>query len=183
MVHWMSTVLDRICAFIGAIILMQLPMFIDQYSMRLSGHVEELNYQVNKMEYYASLSKKTLEQYIRKFILSKDADFSAQGKIMEEMRNREKKLTDSLLSLKQGNLLTRPFIFLFQSDWGIVDATFQYYQMGISFSFESIIYAIIGILLGYYLYKILSAFFIRVYRGLIRARRKEEIESPPESKI
>lgn len=183
MFQWMSSVLDRICAVIGAIILMQLPMFIDQYSLRLSGHVEELNYQVNKMEYYASLSKKTLEQYIRKFILSKDADFSAQGKIMEEMRVREKKLTDSLLSLKQGNLLTRPFIFLFQSDWAIVDSTFQFYQMGISFSFESIIYAIIGVLLGYYLYRALSAFFVRVYRGLIRAKRKDEIDSSSESKL
>lgn len=178
MFNWLSTMLDRIFAVIFAITLMQCPLFMEQYSIRLSGHVNEVTYQVKEMEKVARGSGKTLDQYIEKFSTSHDGDFSQQGKLMEAMVSRRERLANALSAIMHANVFTRPFIFLFKSDWDIVHATANNYQIGLSLSLESAIYAFIGLVLGYYTYQFLSLFFSRVFQGLKRAY-KREISSQP----
>lgn len=174
MLSWISNMLDRICAVLVAILFMQMPMFIDQYSIRLSGHVDELNYQTQAIQQLAIKSNKSMNAYVEKFIRSTDIDFSNQGKFILDLEKRKEKLKHSLTSLTQANLFTRPFIFLFNSDWTIVHATCINYQVGISFTLESIIYALIGVFVGYYLYKLFSSFGRRIVNGFRRAKNREK---------
>lgn len=174
MVEWLSKMLDRIFSVFFAIILLQFPLFMEQYTTRLSGHVNELNYQISQIEDIAKGSGKTLDQFIQKFISSKDTDFSKQGKLMNSMVGRRDSLSSSLTSMINANFITRPFVFLFRSDWDIVHSTASSYQLGLSFSFESAVYALVGVFIGYYIYQFLSVFFGRVSEGLKRARNKEK---------
>jgi len=174
MFDWFCKMLDRIFAVIFALILMQFPMFMEQYSTRLSGHVSELTYQVKQIEEIAKGSGKNLDQFIQKFISSKDDDFSKQGSLMGAMVTRKDKLSSSLAAIVNANVITRPFIFLFRNDWDIVHSTADTYQVGLSISLESAVYAFFGMLLGYYIYQLLSLFFTRASEGFRRAKKREE---------
>ncbi len=173
MLSWISHMLDRIFAVIVALILMQFPLFIDQYMIKLSGNVDELNYQMQKIEQVAQKTKKTPDAYIQKFLQNDDPDFSEQGKFLLAMQERTENLSQALQSLRESGPFTRPFIFMVKSDHRIVRSTYHTYQPGISFSIESIFYGFIGILLGYYIYRLISYFFERVINGLHRAKKNE----------
>lgn len=174
MLDWLCKIFDRIFIVVFAIILMQFPLFLEQYSIRLSGHVNELAYQVKQVQETAKGSGKNLQQFIEKFTSSKDSDFVKQGKLIQNMVSRKDKLTSSLNALMNANVITRPFIFLFRSDWDIVGATADSYQIGLSLSLESIVYGIVGVLLGYIIYQGLASFFTRFSEGLRRAKKREE---------
>jgi len=162
---WISAMLDRICAVLGAIILMQLPMFVDQYSLRLSGHVEELQYQVQQIRTTANKTHRELDSYIQKFRDSKDSDFADQGKVMGAMVQRTTTLSNSLQELNNANVITRPFLFLFSGDWSIIRSTYDSYQLGIRLGFESCFYALAGVLLGFQFYQLISSLTAQLSRG------------------
>lgn len=177
MVDWFCKMLDRIFAVIFAIILMQFPMFMEQYSIRLSGHVNELDYQVRQIERTAKASGKDLQKYIEKFTSSKDADFAKQGKLIQEMVIRKEKLSNALYVILDANVITRPFVFLFRCDWEIVRATASSYQIGLAITLESIVYGIVGIMLGYIIYQALANFCSRFSEGIRRARKREKLNT------
>ncbi|MEM1283188.1 MAG: DUF2937 family protein [Chlamydiota bacterium] len=174
MIDWFCKMIDRIFVVVFAIFLMQFPMFMEQYVTRLSGHVDELIYQVKQVEEIAKGSGKALPQFIEKFTTSEDEDFEKQGKLIHEMVQRKNKLASSLSAMVNANVISRPFIFLFRSDWEIAGATAESYQIGLSVSLESIVYGIVGVLLGYIVFQGLATFFSRFAEGLRRAKKREE---------
>lgn len=174
MCDWTCKMIDRVFAVIFAILFMQFPLFMEQYTIRLSGHVKELAYQVKEIEKVAHESGKSLDQFIQKFIDSNDIDFSKQGGLMEAMVIRMDRLSDSLAAILNANVFTRPFIFLWNSEWDIVQATAKSYKLGISITLESVVYAFIGVVIGYYIYQLTSVISARISEGFRRARRKEE---------
>lgn len=173
MLDWLSKIMDHLCTAVGALIFVQFPMFFEQYLTRLSGHVNELHYQVKHMTETAKQFGKTLPQYIEIFLTSSNPIVVKQGGLMEELVHRSDKLSDAYASIYHANPFTRPFVFLYHSDWEIVRATASSYHFGFTLTFESIIYALVGMLIGYYLYKVLSIFFRKVSSGFNRARKKE----------
>jgi hypothetical protein len=143
--------------------------------MHLAGRVDELQYQVLLMREAATQSGKTLKEFIAKFSENSDLDFSRQGEIMQGMVQRLASFSETLASLLNANFLTRPFKFLFHLDWSIVKSTFATYKIGLFLTFESLIYGLIGVVVGYYLYQTISIVFRRVGDGFARARRKENL--------
>jgi hypothetical protein len=127
---------------------MQLPFFITQYTHQLRGHIDELKWQVEQMTIAASLSGKSLDQYISKFIENSDHDFASQGMMMSTVTQRFEKLSDAWIKLKKSSSFTRPFVFFRYLQSDIFSATFKDFKMGISFTWESIIFGLIGILFG-----------------------------------
>lgn len=173
MLEWISKMLDRIFAVAGALLFIQFPVFMEQYMMHLAGRVDELQYQVLLMREAATQSGKTLNEFINKFIASGDPDFTRQGDIMQGMVQRLTSFSESLTSLINANFLTRPFKFLFHLDWSIAKSTLTTFKVGFFLTFESLIYGLIGVVVGYYVYQIISHFFRRIGDGFARARRKE----------
>ncbi len=74
---------DRICSVLGALIFVQVPVFITQYIQRLGGHVDELARVVNQYRASAADTGKTLEEYVRRFLSSSEADFVSAGANMQ----------------------------------------------------------------------------------------------------
>lgn len=166
--RWISGLIDRILAVIGALAFSQIPLFMLQYHQRLSGHVSELKLQVEIMRQAALQTGKTLDQYTQKFLESSDPDFMHQGDIIHAMISRWQNLSDSMIALHNATPLSRPFVFLSHINLDVVDDTFKSFQMGIPLTIEGLIYALIGLCFGFLTYYLISRLFLSIalfFRG------------------
>jgi len=166
MLQWISGLLDRIFAVVGALLCAQTPMFIQQYIHQLSGHVYELKYQLNTIEQTASSRGKTLPQYIQKFIDSSDYDFFSQGQIMQGMIERTNSLSQAFQEITSASVFSKPFVFIRHLDWDIVKDTYTHFQIGIPLTFEGLIYSLAGICIGYAIFQVLSRVTLLLYQTL-----------------
>ena len=112
MLNWVGGLFDRICAVIGAVLCGQAPLFMQQYAQQLVGREAELHAQVDAMRKAASLSGKTLQQFIAKFITNSDSDIVHQGQLMQKLVDRWQSFTDALSALQNSTVFERPFVFL-----------------------------------------------------------------------
>lgn len=155
--------LDRIFAVIGALVFSQAPMFMQQYKQQLAGHVAELQMQIDAINKAAAESGKSLEAFIQKFTSNPDLDFMRQGEVMQNMRERYQALSETYVSLNEASTFTKPFVFLSNLHSDIVQSTFKTFNFGLEFSLEGLIYALVGIFLGYSLFagvrRIFGGFF------------------------
>lgn len=154
--RWFVGLFDRLFVVCGVLLMIQAPLFIQQYQLQLKGHVAELEFQVASMEQAAKHSHKTLDQFISKFIMSTDADFERQGRIMFAMVRRLQDLTESLKILENASILGRPWIFVTHLNLDIADSTWQSFKPGLTFSSEGFVYALVGMCFGYFLFLIIK---------------------------
>lgn len=154
MANWLTGLLDRTFAVVGALICAQAPMFMQQYAHQLSGRVAELKLQVDSLSKAALQGQITLQQLIQKFVNSSDADFARQGELMNWTVDRYESLSMALQNLMTAPATVKPFIFMRDFNWDIASNTLTNFHIGIPFTLEGIVYGIIGIGLGY------GAFFL-----------------------
>ncbi len=155
--HWFAALLDRFFVVAGALLLVQAPLFIQQYELQLMGHVAELEFQVDSMRLAAMESNKTLDQFIAKFIGGNDADFVRQGKIMSAMVARLQSLTEALTALEHASIITRPWVFINHLNYDIVKSTWKSFEPGLVFTYEGLAYILAGMCVGRFLFFVLSA--------------------------
>ncbi len=167
MLQWIVNTLDRICAVFGALVFSQAPMFMQQYTQQLGGHVAELRLQVEAMTQAAHQSGKSLELFIQKFTSNSDVDFMRQGEIMENMNERYHALSETYISLSQSSAFTKPFIFVSDLYGDIAKSTLATFNFGLEFSLEGLIYALIGIFFGYCIFAGIKKIF-RVIGNLVK---------------
>jgi len=141
--------MDRLFAVVGVLVLCQFPLFIQQYEMRLSGHVAETARFVASIQQNAQASKKTLKEYVRKFVMQDDPDFARQGKLLEEVIGRHEELESDLQALQGASTITRPFVFFAHVKGDVLRETVQQFVPGLSFNVEAIVYGFIGLCLGF----------------------------------
>jgi len=180
MFNWILKLLDRIFVVMGALICIQAPLFMQQYHQQLVGRVDELAQQVDMMHQVAMESNKSLEQFIFKFVTNNDIDFSRQGNIMKGMVDRWRYLSEGLSSVDNASIWIKPFVFLQYLDYPIAHSTLNHYQFGIILTYEGLIYALIGICVGYLLYSILCSVVKRLFSYVSRAfaPKSKELKAP-----
>jgi hypothetical protein len=164
-----TALIDRIIAASGALLFAQMPMFIMQYNQQLAGRAAELRLQLDAIQRIAAESGKTLPEYISKFIASKDVDFSNQGHLINQMAERFKFLVHSEQNLSSASPLVKPFVFMQQLDWEVVNSTWQHFQFGIPFNFEGLSYGLLGLLVGCFLFLLCNKLFwltVRAFQKL-----------------
>lgn len=149
MMQWLSKIIDRIFVVAGALLLLQAPLFMQEYHQQLAGRVAELHLQIEAMQKAATDSGKTLGQFVQKFVQSSDSDFSRQGQIMEKMVLRYQNLSGNLTALDLATVWARPFVFVQYLNYDVALSTLHGFSVGIPLTFEGIIFAFAGMLLGY----------------------------------
>jgi hypothetical protein len=159
MTTWLPKFIVKVFVVIGALLLLQAPLFMQECRQQLSGHVLELRLQVNNMKQAASGSGKTLDEFIEKFRRNGDSDFARQGEVMHQMVSRFQSLSKALSSLDQSNVFTRPFVFLWHFNYDIASATFGAFALGIPLTFEAVVYCLVGIFIGYGIFVLLAKLF------------------------
>lgn len=155
MFRWVGGLIDRLFAVASALIFSQIPIFMQHYQQHLSGHVTELQMQVQSMRNAAALTGKSLQQYVIKFLSSEDVDFKNQGNLMNEMIHRYNSLSEGHQALQEASIYSKPIVFLKYFDKNIAQSTWNSFEIGLSFNIEGIIYALIGIGFGLLVYRLL----------------------------
>ncbi len=164
--YFLSRLTDRLFAVAGAFLGLQIPQFLQQYTQRLSGHVESLLTLIGQLEQIARLSHKTLSAYIEKFKESGDVDFLRQADFMEQLVSRHEGLSEALQQMTQTPFWLHPYYFVkhFQSD--IATSTFLSFEPGLVLTVEGGCYAVGGMLAAWTLFRLLMAFFILLCSAL-----------------
>lgn len=170
MLRWAGNLLDRMCAVVGAVVFVQFPLFITQYTQQLAGREAELRLQVNAMRQSASVSGKTLEQLIQKFLINTDPDFVRQGELMQSMVSRLQSIYEALTTLQDSSILARPFNFLLHLNVDAFKSTLQQYTIGFPLNLEGGAYALAGIVVGYALFSGVRRIFARLKSLFSRVR-------------
>lgn len=151
-----SKTIDRCFAVGGAFAFCQLPLLMQQYSMMLSGHLAESRRQINMMQHAASLTNKTLQEYIAKFLGQQDLDFVHQGEIMQAMQTRYEDLSQAYTALQQSTVWSKPLVFITNLDSSVFWDTARDFTPGLTLTLESLIYAVVGLAAGVLIYRGLS---------------------------
>lgn len=155
---WFGRLMDRIFAVIGALIFAQAPLFMQEYTQQLLGRESELRLQVDAMRQTATLSGKTLEILIQKFLQNPDKDIVYQGEMLLSLTKRWESLSKALTSIQQSSAWRRPFVFLFYLDTQTFTSTYHHFKIGLPLSLEGGSYALLGILFGYLVFLFLRYF-------------------------
>jgi hypothetical protein len=170
MIRWLGTLFERLIGLLGALVLSQAPLFMLQYTHEMLGHVAELHRQVSSMSQVAMQGGKTLDAFIQKFLLSEDADFRAQGILMQGMVKRWHSLSEGVAALQHAAFWERPFVFFKHLDSGIVQDTYNSFEPGLPLTLEGGVYALAGLLLAIGLFRLLSG----CLRGIFVRKRPVE---------
>lgn len=177
LIGWLVGICDRICAVVGAFACSQVPLFYQQYTQRLAGHVAEAELQVMFLQETAARSGKTLEAYIGKFLSQTDTDFIAQGHLMEGMVTRLSSLKEAYGALVHATPWWKPYYFARYSQTDIAEAAFRDFSPGLSLTLESALYACVGMLVGYVSFQCVRT----VFQGIKRLRRGRRSAYPTPS--
>jgi hypothetical protein len=150
--RFVQAVGERLFCLLLFFLFSQLPLYVNEYLIRLEGHLAESNRQIAKFQDVAALSNKTLEQYIAKFFAQSDKDFRRHGELMKEAVRRNQFLTQAVSDIKDANPLLRPFYFVRYFERKVaLDALHEFY-FGFVFSWDVILWGLMGWILGWILF-------------------------------
>lgn len=161
--------LSRLSAVAGALIFSQLPQYLQQYTQRLGGHVNEIGRLVEQLQMLALQSGKSLSQYIDKFTRSNDPDFAQQGEWMQTLVERHAQLSAAWEAITHATPLTRLSAYLAHHQSEIAKTTLAFFQPAFPMTVEAGIYALIGALIGYLIYRCIKFLILNIYKKISRS--------------
>lgn len=145
---FLAKIADRLIVVFTVFLAIQLPLFMHDYEMRLSGHVSEAKRFVDELQVDAQASQKTLSELIQKFVKQEDPDFSSHGMLLKRTVDRYNKLSGALNAIASAGIMTRPFVFMRYLQMDIFYETIKSFQLGFSLTIETMLYGFMGLLFG-----------------------------------
>ena len=150
--RWLFAKIDSLAgtvfAAVAGILTSQFLAFIQQYRQRLGGHLAE-----------AQLAARQ----------TRDAQSNlldpAQADLLQAMQDRVTALADAAGAIASAGPLALPRVFLFNFDADIVFGTLHDFRPALPLDATSLLYGVIGIILGWALYGWIKAPFRRLLRG------------------
>jgi len=140
MLKILSTLFDR-CLFTLTFILgLQLPEFIQQYSQRLSGHLNEALLQLGDYQEIADRHfDGNLKLMVDKYLTNSEASINETAHVISKVTERVKDLQSHLTNLQDAEYINRVFYFITEFDESMAQATIQQYQLAIPLSLSALI--------------------------------------------
>ena len=145
----MRNVLQQLFLLFCALVCLQLPIFVDQYLLRLEGHQAESQRQIDALTEVARVGGKDVDQYITKFLAQGDRDFHSQGLLMQETVERNRFLIKACTALREAGPFSRPIIFLRYLDAKVLAATWGSFTPGLSPTIHVFVFGLAGWLIGW----------------------------------
>lgn len=134
---------------IFALILSQFLEFRQQYIQRISGALDELNYQIETLDERAADVDQTRMAYIKHFLESDETAIQSEGNHMVAMLGRRVAIKIALEEIKTAPAYQQLFIVFIHMDVAGAKATFIDYKPAVPIDIPGIIYAIAGFIFGY----------------------------------
>ncbi len=132
MLKFITRIFDRVLFTISFILGVQAPEFIQQYMQRLSGHLNEASFQLQKFQQIADLQfNGDMAQMITRYKTNSDEAIKQTGIIVEDMVIRIEGFEQQLAGLEHGQYITKFYHFLSNIDLEMANATVQHFQLAI----------------------------------------------------
>lgn len=161
--NMITGILDRIFGVIGALLFAQFPQYYSQYIQRLSGHVQEAKIALQRYIQAAQSLGLTLQEYVDHHLVSQEEIYTSSGEVILEIIDRFYFLENSLHILQNATPLNRWFLFIRNVDWEIANHTWQEFTPGVPTTPEGIIYALVGLFLGWSIFQLLRGLIQRLF--------------------
>lgn len=156
--------MDRIMAVAGAIICAQFPQYYAQYIQRLGGHLDEARRAVSQYAKVAVSYNLSLQEYINVHLTSNNKIFISTGKVIQGLVDRLDHLQTAFTTLQNSTPLTRWVVFLQVMDPEIARKTWTNFTPGVPTTVEALVYALIGLLIGWGVYQGVKALITLPFR-------------------
>ena len=167
----LDSLLDRIVAVLGAVGGSQFPGYIQHYTQRLGGHVAEADQNIAGWQKIANdATNGDIPGLAGFYLRSTDPEVIAAGSKCAADLARAAELRGALDALQDASVWGRPFAFMRHVDPEIADATLQSFSPNVPLDPEGLVYAALGLALGFVLY--LGAKQTCLLPARKRARRK-----------
>lgn len=151
-----GSILERIVVFFAALLLSQAPQYMNLYLNVLAGAQAESQKSVKLIEEKAQEVGMNTKQFIADLLGSQSQAATKSAEIHQAQIARFEALTAAFASIKNSSAFTRPFAFLRHVDWSLAKSV--QFQPALPFTLESLLYVIVGIILGMLLYRALLFF-------------------------
>ena len=168
--------MDRIMAVAGAIVCAQFPQYFVQYIQRLGGHLDEARRAVSQYEKVAASYNLSLQEYINVHLTAANKIFVSTGKVIQELVDRLTHLESAFTALQNSSPLTRWFVFVRVMDPEIARNTWTNFTPGVPTTVEALVYALIGLLVGWGVYQGVKALISLPFR---KAAPKQQLPGKP----
>lgn len=127
-----ASLIDRCIFTLAFIIGVQFPEFIQQYSQRLSGHLNEALQQLDQFQLIANRHfQGRLADMIQKYSSNIEPSISETGALIVDTSNRVTSLQSHLVNIEQADYFKRLYAFITQYDLPMAQATLQQYKLAI----------------------------------------------------
>jgi hypothetical protein len=166
---------DRFFVVLGAFMGSQIPEFMQQYTQRLGGHVDELSHLLKMVKQSAALSNKNMETYIQKFMTQGDPDFVHQGEFMSSLLSRWEQLSNSLARVMESSIWAKPYVFFTNVDGEIFTSTAKSFQSGFALTIEGVVYTAFGAIITLLIYHGV----IKIFKMLLTLFKSNNTPSRP----
>lgn len=160
----LESLIDRTLVIIGTVTLVQFPQFYAQYLQRLGGHLDELRRIVSDYTKTADSFNLSLQEYIRAHLTSDNPVFQSTGAIIENTLTRLAELEGSFQALKTAAPYNRWWVFLKNIDPAIFKQTCSIYTPGLPITFESLAYALAGLLITWGFYQGIKSLIKKLFQ-------------------
>jgi hypothetical protein len=156
--------LDRVMAVGGAIVCAQFPQYYAQYIQRLGGHLDEARRAVSQYVKVAASYNLSVQEYINVHLASGNKIFISTGKVIQGLVDRLNHLESAFTALQNSTPLTRWVVFWRVMDPDIARKTWINFTPGVPTTMEALVYALIGLLIGWGVYQGVKALITLPFR-------------------
>ena len=152
---------DRIICVICAIVLSQAPVYMNQYIDVLSGAHQEAATTYAELESRALQYNLSVDQFLKQLRENDDQMVRDNAEVSQNVVDRFLNYQQALQALQKSNVFTRPFALIRHFDRKIHNAI--QFEANIPFTWEGVIYGIVGIVIGMLISGLLGSLFNRIF--------------------
>lgn len=148
---------DRIICVVAAVVMLQAPIYMNQYQNVLAGAQMEAALSYNRLTQVAADFDQTLREYLDELLANDNPKVVANAEEDDEKVKRYESYTASLEAFQQANVFSKPFVFLSHYDPQLAHAVA--FQPGLPITMEGFVYALLGILIAMLLIGLIKRVF------------------------
>lgn len=161
--------LTMVMAILGGLVFSQAPEFAQQYRQRIGGALGELKAIITRFDSEAGRNGLDREKALGLYSTSPQHFLQSQGDAMRYNFDRFNSLTEQNSELQQAQPMARPFIILRHPDPDLVANAWGSFSPGVPVTFAGIVWAGIGLVLGWLAAALFGTASLRAAR---RSRRR-----------
>ncbi|TRX56974.1 DUF2937 family protein [Thalassomonas sp. M1454] len=140
MFNFIQHTFDRILFAVNFILAMQLPGFIQQYSQRIAGHLDEAKYQLNNYQVIADQHYQgDLLLMVNRYQMNSDPGIRSSADLIMNLIDRISTLTEQVEHLLNSDYFYKIFFFIKEIDLSIAKATLVDYQLTVPLHLNAIV--------------------------------------------